>query len=59
MVTGVTGVSMSISNYHPSTEHGIQGHQQLYYHVEDSSFDEETDDFDDTIQWGKFHIFHK
>ncbi|XP_028396996.1 protein FAM149B1-like [Dendronephthya gigantea] len=54
MVTGITGVSMPISNYHPSTEHGIQGHQQLYYHVEDSALDEETDDFDDTIQWSQY-----
>ena len=52
MVTGITGVSMPISNYHPSTEHAIPGHQQLYYHVEDSSFAEETDDFDDSLTWG-------
>ncbi|CAB3978999.1 Hypothetical predicted protein [Paramuricea clavata] len=54
MVTGITGVSMPISNYHPSTEHGIQGHQQLYYHMEDSSLAEETDDFDETLHWGYY-----
>jgi hypothetical protein len=52
MVTGITGVSMPISNNHPSTEHSIQGHQQLYYHVEDSALEEETDDFDETFNWG-------
>ena len=58
MVTGITGVSMPISNYHPSTEHGIQGHQQLYYHMEDSSMAEETDDFDDSFHWGWFSNFN-
>ena len=54
MVTGITGVSMPISNNHPSTEHSIQGHQQLYYHMEDSVLEEETDDFDETLHWGYY-----
>ena len=53
-VIGITGVSMPISNYPPSTEHGVHAHQQLYYHVEESSLvEEECDEFEDTPPWGK------
>lgn len=53
MVTGITGVSMPISSYHPSTEHGVIAHQQLYYHVEGTSPMEETDEFENSSQWGR------
>lgn len=54
MVTGITGVSMPISNYHPSTEHGVHAHQQLYYHVEGGSLVEENEEFDNTSQLGHY-----
>lgn len=53
MMTGITGVSMPISNSHPSTDHVVHGHSHKQNNcLKDDDLAGETDNFDDSLMCG-------